>query len=134
MNDTATDLPVDTELEAFVGPVAYREWQNAKPIYHEQLAAWARALPTLSDNDFTAEAASAIHGSALTSSFRGNWNHEHFKASAVHVEARRRHVAAGHDKDCRGANLYTQAYYSVTRSQGYHWDETPACDGTCKDA
>lgn len=127
------ELQVDTDLEALVGPVAYREWQNAKPIYHDQLATWARRLPTLSDADFTDEAASAIHASALTQSFRGNWEHEHFKASAAHIEARRRHVTAGHDPDCRGANLYTEAYYRVTRSQGYHWDETPPCDGTCKD-
>jgi hypothetical protein len=128
--DTIT-APSDTELEALVGPVAYSDWQRAAPCYHERLAAWARTVPSMDDDEFVDEAASAIHGSALTNRWRGNWYHEDFKASVAYHEAVRRHVASGHTADCRGQTLYSIAYHQVARSQGHNWAQASLCDGTC---
>lgn len=112
--ETPTEVLVD-----LIGPVAFREYEAAPESTKPQLRAWARQLRDLSDRDFASEAASAIHGSAVMNSYRGNAEHVHCKASAVYHEAIRRHVAAGHDRDCRGDNLYSRAFRSVWRSQGY---------------
>lgn len=121
----------DTDFAALVGPIAYREWQEAADTYKARLAAWARNLPSLTDDEFVAEAASAIHGSALTNSWRGNWNHEHFKASFAYHEAVRRHRVAGHGESCTGRTLYSVAHNQAARGQGYDWAMDRPCDGTC---
>jgi hypothetical protein len=101
------------------GPVAEREFDSAKDCHKPALTAWLEALPTLSDDDFFAATASAIHGSALANSFRGNWNHEYCKASAAHDEAERRHRAAGHSDNCNGDSIYSKAFAQVWRAQGH---------------
>jgi hypothetical protein len=101
------------------GPIAEQEYDRAGDAHKPTLAAWLDKLPTLSDADFSDEAASAIHGSALVNSFRGNWEHEHCKASAAHNEAQRRHKAAGHTEDCRGDTIYSRAFAQVWREQGH---------------
>lgn len=112
-----------------VGLVAAREFDAAADHYKPQLAAWAQNLPTLGDGEFLNAARSAIYNSALANSFRGNWEHDHFKASVCYTEANRRHVAAGHDTDCRGDTLYSRAHAQVMRSHGY--EPSPATPCTC---
>lgn len=112
-----------------VGPVAVREFNNAADHYKPGLLVWARDLPTLTDEQFLTECSHAIYDSALVGRFRGNWDHEHFKASACHSEAKRRHVAAGHASDCRGSTLYGQAHARAMREAGH---KPPALTGcTC---
>ncbi len=125
MNAT-TELPAD--VAAIVGPVAAHEFANASDHYKPGLIDWARNLPTLSDDEFTNLTASAIYDSALVSRFRGNWDHDHFKASACYTEAKRRHVAAGHDKDCRGATWYSLAHDRVMREQGHRPSPPSPCN------
>lgn len=118
-------------VEEIAGPVAYREFGNAADAHRPALERWLLALPNLDDEEFRAEAASAIHGSALVSSFRGNWEHEHCKASAAYHEAERRHVAAGHAEDCGGDTIYDLAFGDAWRSQGHDPDQYPPKDCTC---
>lgn len=101
------------------GPVAEREFAAAADAHRPALTQWLTLLPALDDEDFLWKAASAIHGSALVSSFRGNWEHEHCKASAAYAEAERRHQAAGHSEACTGDTLYSQAFVEAWRSQGH---------------
>lgn len=103
---------------SLVGHVAAREFGSAKEVYRERLREWAVALHDLSDADFLGEAASAIHGSALVNSWRGNWEHEHFKASACHHESNRRKTVE-HADDCEASTLYERAWNSTVRSQGH---------------
>jgi hypothetical protein len=119
---TAVDEIVD-----IVGPVAAREFEAAAGRYKPGLIEWARALPGLPDDEFEQVCGSAIYDSALVSRFRGNWEHEHFKASACAHEARRRHVAAGHDEDCRGETIYGGAHARIMRENGYRPTEPGAC-------
>ncbi|MER7280527.1 hypothetical protein ABT369_39420 [Dactylosporangium sp. NPDC000244] len=112
------------------GPVAEREFVSAADHAKPELTAWLEKLPGLSDDEFTAEAASAIHGSALVQRFKGNWEADHCKASAAFNEASRRHLAAGHTEDCTGDTLYSMAFLRTWRSQGHSPDAYPPrpCD------
>lgn len=112
------------------GPVAESEFEQAADGHKESLTVWLDALHGLPDDEFLDQAASAIHGSALTNSWRGNWAHEDCRASAAHHEARRRHRAAGHTEDCTGDTLYSVAFARVWRSQGHSPDAYPPrpCD------
>ncbi len=127
MNGTI-GLPAD--VAAIVGPVAEREFANAADHYKPGLIDWARRLHLLPDEAFLDAAATAIYDSALVSSYRGNWEHDHFKATACYTEAKRRHVAGGHDEDCRGETLYSQAHARVMRASGHQPGEPGVC--TCR--
>lgn len=112
------------------GPIAEREFEQATDGHKEDLAHWLNVLHTLTDDHFAHVASSAIHGSALTNSWRGNWAHEDCRASAAHNEAKRRYEAAGHARGCTGSNLYDRAFAQVWRSQGHSADTYPPrpCD------
>ncbi|MFG1846870.1 hypothetical protein [Micromonospora carbonacea] len=110
-----------------VGPVAVREFDNAADRYKPDLLAWAQNLPALPDDEFVTVAARSIYDSANVGRFRGNWDHEHFKATVCFTEANRRHVAAGHSEDCRGDNLYSRAYARALRNNGHRAPEAVPC-------
>lgn len=116
---------------ALVGHVAAREFAGAKEVYRDRLREWALALPMMDDDRFLDEAGSAIHGSALVNSWRGNWEHEHFKASACHHESNRR-KAAEHDDACESSTLYERAWNSTVRSQGHGHMATDLRPCTCR--
>lgn len=112
-----------------VGPVAVNEFNSASNHYKPGLIKWATALPSLSDEQFLRECTRAIYDSALVGKFRGNWEHEHFKASACFTDAKRRHRAAGHSADCKASTLYGQAHARAMREAGH---TPPALTGcTC---
>jgi hypothetical protein len=119
----------DDQLQEILGPVGWGEYEASEDWAQPKIRAWAETLANLSDDDFRAEAASAIHGSALMQSFRGNYEHEHCKATACFKEAQRRHISAGHTKYCRGTTIYSQAHNDVRRSQGYRPADPSDC--TC---
>lgn len=102
-----------------VGPVAIGEFDNAKDHYKPDLIDWALKLPSLTDDRFLDACARAVYEAALVSRFRGNWDHEHFKASACFHEAKRRHTAAGHSSDCRASTLYGQGHARAMREAGH---------------
>lgn len=113
------------------GPVAEQEFAGAKDAHKQSLTDWLNRLPDLSDEEFFWQAASAIHGSALVNGFRGNWEHEHCKATAAHAEANRRHQQAGHTADCRGDTIYSRAFAQVWREQGHSASAYPPKPCTC---
>lgn len=121
MTDTLADI---------LGIVGIREYESAPAWAQAKVEMWAAKLRTRDDDDFMWEAASCIHASALANSFRGNWEAEHAKASACHHEAKRRHLAAGHTKDCRGDTLYSRAFVEAWAGQGYSRSAYPPepCD------
>jgi hypothetical protein len=106
------------EVEALAGRVGRREFEAAADHYKPALYEWVKSLSALDDRAFEAEAAMAILGSAVANSWSGNWEHEHFKASACHFESNRRKAEA-HDEGCEISTLYERAYNSVVRSQGH---------------
>lgn len=114
----STELPED--VADILGPIGAREFNTAPDHSKPKLIEWARTLRGLDDVTFLSEAASTIHGSALVNSFRGNWDHEHCKGSAVYHEANRRHLLAGHDADCRGETIYGRAFRYVWVGQGHN--------------
>lgn len=117
------------------GPTAEREFVSAADAHKPALTLWLNDLPLLDDDLFAEAASSAIHGSALVNSFRGNWEHEHCKASAAYVEAERRHREAGHTGDCTGDTIYSRAFAQVWRGQGHDPSAYPPrpCDCGAED-
>lgn len=112
------------------GPVAEVEFDNAADCHKDELMRWLDALPGLSHEDFFWAAASAIANSALVARFRGNWEHEHCKATAAYNEAKRRHLAVGHTDNCTGDTIYSRAFAQAWREQGHDPSAYPprACD------
>jgi hypothetical protein len=117
----------DDALLTQVGEVAFGEFQNASETYHDKLRAYAERLPTLTDDELGQECESAIYDRALVNSFRGNWEHEHFKASACFSEAECRAMASGHVRYCPSPTIYGRAHARVMRQHGH----TPSPEGTC---
>ncbi|MEO3788552.1 hypothetical protein ABGB12_34945 [Actinocorallia sp. B10E7] len=113
------EASTETDLVSLVGPVAVTEFEASSDCYKPGLLEWGHELRDLADAEFETEASSAIYDSALVNSFRGNWNHEHFKATACRHEAQRRHVEAGHATDCRGETIYGRAHSRLMRDHGY---------------
>lgn len=113
------------------GPVAEQEFDSAPDWSKDKLTAWLNTLPDLDDAEFLQQAASAIYDSALANRFRGNWNQDHCRATAAFAEARRRHEAAGHDPDCAGDTIYSQAFAQVWRGQGHSADAYPPQPCNC---
>lgn len=67
-----------------------------------------------------------ILDSARAISYRGNFEHLHFRCTACYDVARARHTAAGHGERC-GGSIYDQAHARIMREQGY----TPSTPGRC---
>lgn len=122
MNATETEF----DPEPLVGSVAACEYANSPESAKPKLRAWIERLADLSDDALFGEAGMAIHSSALTNSWRGNWNHEHCKASACYHESKRRLARDGHTERC-GPSIYSRAYADVARGQGYDWPDRSTC-------
>jgi hypothetical protein len=120
---TATEI----DLVDLVGVVAAGEYEAAKDIYKPRLLLWTQKLSTLDDVEFARETSRAIYESATVARFGSGWDHEHFKASACFHEAERRHVAAGHDEDCRGETIYSREHARLMREHGYAPTEPGQC-------
>lgn len=126
MKGRAMDALTDEALTALVGLVAAREFRAADECYYAELEEYAFNLPTLTDKRLYEITSAAIYISALVNSFRGNWEHEHFKASACFHESQRRHKLAGHSDTCSD-DIYTRAYDAVMKSQGHTPNAHPPC-------
>jgi hypothetical protein len=110
-----------------VGPVAMRELAEAQDCYRDDLVTWALELPYHNDDHISRVARGAIYASALCSRFPGNWNHEHFRCSAVYhvcdVRDRARGVATG----CDHHGLYQRAWRRMGRDIGRRSEPLRAC-------
>lgn len=121
------DALTDEALTALVGAVAAMEFRAARDYYRAEMEEYATSLPTLTDRELRDKTIRAIHASALMQAFRGNWEHEHFKASACFHESQRRHRLAGHSDSCSN-DIYTRAYDAVMRDQGHTPTDHPPCE------
>jgi hypothetical protein len=112
------------------GPVAEQEFAGTAEHHKADLANWLTILPGLDPQNFLTWAARAIHDSAQVSSWRGNWEHEHCKATAAYADANRRHREAGHTEDCTGDTLYSRAFARAWRDAGHRPSAYPPrpCD------
>lgn len=120
-NQTSVDL-VD-----LIGAVAAREYDAARPSTRPALDAWIGKLRDLTDEELFEDTKYRIYESANCGRFRGNFEDVHCMATATYHEAKRRHHAAGHRKDCKGPTIYGRAHASVMREHGYK----PSPSGTC---
>lgn len=119
---------IDQHPAALFGPVAVSEYDSSPEYAKPALAAWLARLPGLSDDEFAEVTGRAIFESANCGRFRSNFDHEHCRATAAWAESRRRHVAAGHRKDCHGPTIYSREHARQMRSHGY----IPTRDGVCE--
>lgn len=118
-----------SEIADIVGPVAMTDLRDVEEHHKPALIRWAKSLPGLADTAFLDECTRAIYNAAVANSFRAYRDPAHFKASACGYEAKRRHAAAGHSKDCRGDTLYGQGYARAMRQAGHTPSEPSDC--TC---
>lgn len=120
-------IMIEEELEKIIGRVALTEYKQASDRERDEIREWANKLQAMSDSDFVSDATSRILESARVSSWSGNWEGIHARASACYTEAKRRHKGKGHAEDCYGDNLYTMAFNRAYRSQGYTPGEPSPC-------
>jgi hypothetical protein len=120
-------LPL-ADVEAIIGLVGVREFENAPEYAKTALADWIRRLQGLSDDDLAQESRHWIYESALVASSSRNFDHIHCKATACFHESRRRLMAAGHDRRCLGTSIYSRAHAEVMRNEGH----TPSPAGVCE--
>jgi hypothetical protein len=107
------------QLEEIIGPGAMRDYDDSKEWARPELHAWVAKLRGFTDAELVDEAASAVLDAAIANSHRMWWDSSWCKSSALMHEAKRRHVAAGHDEDCLEDNLYEKGWNRAYRSQNY---------------
>ncbi|MFB7858918.1 hypothetical protein [Rhodococcus qingshengii] len=122
----------DEELNDIIGPMAMQYYTSGPEYAEEEVKSFARSIREADDNEFVDMTSRAILESARMGSFRGNFNHLHAMADGAAHEANRRHQAAGHDKECRGDNLYNVASARAYRSQGHTPRDPVPC--SCKES
>lgn len=122
----------DEELNEIIGPLAMNYYTSGPEYAHKEVKSFARSIREADDNEFVTMTSGAILESAMVNSFRGNFGHLHAMADGAAHEADRRHQAAGHDKECRGDNLYSVAYARAYRSQGHTPSDPVPC--SCKES
>lgn len=107
------------KLEEFLGPVGIREYRNAKEWDKPKIEKWCDELAAADTREFILMVSSAILDDALMGNMRDYNSGYGARTTAGFQEAKRRHMANGHDKRCRGATLYTKAHDNAMRSQGH---------------
>lgn len=118
----------EVELEKIIGITAMRFYDAAPKYAKPNLRRWAGEMVAMGDEDFVIECEARILDSARASGRKGNWSADHCMADACAEEAERRHLAAGHDEECRGDNLYEIGYRNAYISQDHRPPEVKPCD------
>lgn len=108
-------------LEAALGPITAREFDNAADYAKPELWVWLLAIADLTDDELYHASKHCIYESALVNRFshRVNFEHVHCKATACYSEAERRLKLEGHAEDCRPSGIYGRAHADTMRDQGY---------------
>lgn len=115
------------QMEAVVGPIAMREYNAAPEHSKETIRAFALSLPAMDDATLQAVCEREILASARAISYRGNYEHFHFRCTACYDVARARHNAKGHGERCSGS-VYDKAHAVIMREQGYQPSTPGRCD------
>lgn len=122
----------DIEAIVALGPVCVREYDHALPRYQPDMVSYAASLSAMADQELLVAAEDAIYTSALVSRLKGNWEHDHFKASACYSESERRAAAAGR-QGCARHSIYDRAYRRAFETgTGQRPGPVPVC--TCPPA
>lgn len=117
-----------TGLEQLVGAEAMKDFARLTEAEQRAARTWAAALPELSETELYGRARSAIPAAAAEDGQRvigEGW----FRADACMYEARRRYLADGHTRDCRGDTIYAIAYNDAVRQHGFGQPNPRPC--TC---
>ena len=129
---TTTELTI-TKISDLFGPGAAREARSAAETNADMdaLLAFGDALMAATDREYVQIASSAVWDAANSSRFQPPSYDVECKASMCFAESERRHQAAGHTEDCRGAALYPRAWNMAVRDAGHSHmvGDRPAC--TC---
>jgi len=107
------------ELEEIIGSGAMREYDDTEEYDRPKIHEWARKLRGFSDKELREQVSMYVLDAAIANSRRKWWDASWCLSSACMHEAARRHLAAGHDKDCQGDNIYKLGWNDAYRSQGY---------------
>jgi hypothetical protein len=125
MTESTHQALTEAELEAAVSAVSMIGYRRASSQDKAKILAWVPLLQEMPDEEFVMECAGRILDSAIMNGYRGNAWSTHARADICADEASRRHQAAGHSPDCRGATLYSQGYSVAMKNQG-HSPQPPA--------
>jgi hypothetical protein len=118
-SDVPTTYDLDV-LEAALGPITVREFNDAPDYTKADLWEWLLAMVNLTDVELYHAARSAITEDALVQRFRNmNFEHVHCRATACYSESDRRLKQEGHADDCRPSGIYGRAHADVMLSHGY---------------
>lgn len=117
-----------SDLQQLVGDEAMKDFARLTEAEQRAARAWAVALPELSEAELYNRARSAIPAAAAEDGQRmmgEGW----FRADACMYEARRRYLAAGHARTCRGDTIYVIAYNDAVQQHGFGQPDPKPC--TC---
>lgn len=130
-NEHPPDVSPETiaEVQSLTGQVAADEFAAARAPYRDEMLTWAHALPSLSDAALREECERWIWEGATANAYRGNYNHVHFKCTAVSHEATRRHHNQGHAESCHGPTIYSRAHDRAMREAGHTPTPVPCTCG-----
>jgi len=117
------------ELEAIIGPGAMRDYDDAKDWARPGIHEWVLKLRGFSDEELREQVGMYVLQSAVANSRGMYWDASWCITSACMYEAKRRHVAAGHDEDCFGDDVYKLGWNDAYRNQGYTPGPSTLC--TC---
>lgn len=118
-----------TTLADLLGPIAMQDYEGATEAEQAHIRSWAPTLATLDDPAFFGVCKDAVIDGVTSESQRRTAPTPYIKAAACMREARRRHVAAGHEADCGGDNIYQQAFNEAQRDFGFNPGDPSDC--TC---
>lgn len=118
------------QLEEIIGAGALRDYDDARGDEQPNLNSWAAGLRDMSDGVLVDEAASAAYAAAFANNRGWWWDGSWCMASACSYEANRRHMAAGHSKDCQGDTLYSKGFRRAMQDAGHEPPSPVSC--TCK--
>jgi len=102
------ETDAEREVDAIVGRFDLKDWRALSEYWQGKTLEWLREVEEMSDQGLYRECRKRILDSASMNGYRG-MNHVHFQSDACMAISRRRSVAAGHDRWCRGS-IYNRAH------------------------
>lgn len=98
-------------------------YESARPALH----VWLGRLGDLSDTELFGETRMVVAEAAVANN-RGPWRDvSHVKVAAAMNESKRRWAAASHAEDCKGTDLYNNAWAMAARDLGHDMGQVIPC-------
>jgi len=119
----------EEDLKDFLGPVGFREYEQAPDYDKPKIQEWADKVAAMNDRDFILETASKILDDAIMGNrSQGNNYGFYARTTGCFQEAKRRHLKAGHTEECRGDTLYAKGHRKAMISQRHTPSDPYPCD------